>query len=197
MKAYIFFIPIFFTFLSYSQIEVITPEGKTAILKSDGTWKYKTEESVKETDNVGCSDLIETTSDKVTGKTYTGSKGKIIVASEDNKKGFGISLLKGQTSIIVSIQAVGAGNCIDDDAKMNVLFRDGTRLEMINQGKFNCDASFTLYLGGSFGFKKQLKMLCEKEIETLRVWTSKSYVERDFTTSESAKLMNSLSCISQ
>lgn len=78
---------------------------------------------------------------------------------------------------------------------MNILFRDGTRLELINDGKFNCEAKFTQYFGGSFGKKKQLDMLRAKEIETMRIWTSKSYVENDFSTDQSKQLIKTIECL--
>jgi hypothetical protein len=95
----------------------------------------------------------------------------------------------------MSIQAAGAGSCINDDNKMNVLFRDGTRIEVLNSGKFNCEGKFTLYLGGVFGKKKELDLFKSKEVETMRVWTSNGYVEKDFTPEQSKKLMNTMSCL--
>jgi len=97
--------------------------------------------------------------------------------------------------LIFNIQAVGAGNCIDDDNKMNVLFKDGTRLEFKNNGKFNCDAEFTLYFGGSYGKRQELQSFIKKEVETIRIWTSKSYVEKDFTNKQSQQLMKTIQCL--
>ena len=100
-------------------------------------------------------------------------------------------------TVVLSIQAAGGGSCIDEDDKMNILFRDGTRIELINNGKFNCEGKFTLYLGGKIGGKKELESFRSKEIETMRIWTSKSYVEKDFNDSESRQFMQTVSCLSQ
>jgi len=90
---------------------------------------------------------------------------------------------------------VGAGSCIDDTDKMNILFRDRSRFELVNNGKFNCESAFTLYFGGVFGKKKELEQLRTKEIEKMRIWTSKSYVEEEFTPENSKAFMKSLDCL--
>lgn len=82
--------------------------------------------------------------------------------------------------LILVIQAVGAGSCIDEGAKINILFDDGSRLELSSNGDFNCKGKATVYFGGSFGKRKELNELKTKKISTMRVWTSDSYVEKDF-----------------
>ena len=184
------------TFSLFAQTEATTKDGKKVILNEDGTWKFDTTVVVEKTVNMECSELISTETDKMTGKSSTASKETLIISDDGGKNGFGIFLMNSSSgSIIFSIQAVGAGGCIDDDNKMNILFRDGTRLELVNNGKFNCKAKFTLYFGGSFGNKKELEMLRTKEIETMRIWTSKSYVEKDFSSEQSKQLMQTIDCL--
>jgi hypothetical protein len=183
-----------------AQTEATTSDGKKIILNDNGTWKYK--EIVKSKTNKttisadDCSKYIVTEVDKVTGKSSITSKNMLIVSKDGGKKGFGMFLMQGEKSVILSIQAVGAGGCIDDDGKMNILFRDGTRLELTNDGKFNCDAKYTQYFGGYFGKKQELELFKTKEIETMRIWTSKSYVEENFTSDQSKELMKSINCLS-
>lgn len=195
----LFFIITFLTITNYvySQIEATTSEGKKVILNSNGTWKYADEVIQTKTteNNSDCSAYISTEVDKVTGKTSVASKDMLVVSQDGGKNGFGIYVMQGSGSTILSIQAVGAGNCIDDDNKMNILFRDGTRLELLNDGKFNCDAKFTLYFGGYGGKKNELEMLRTKEIETMRIWTSKGYVEENFTSQQSKELMSVIDCL--
>jgi hypothetical protein len=186
--------------IGLSQIEATTTDGKKVTLNSDGSWRYVTvlatqKESIDDSD---CSNFVLSEEDKMTGKSNWAAKDMLIVSKDGGKKGFGIYVLKSEKgSIIFSIQAIGAGNCIDDDNKMNVLFRDGTRVELRNDGKFNCDAKYTQYFGGVFGKKKELKMFGQKEVETIRIWTSKSYVEEDFSIDQSKELMNVVKCLSQ
>ncbi|WP_242132613.1 hypothetical protein [Aestuariivivens marinum] len=191
----------FFGQILLAQINATTDDGKKVLLKENGTWEY-VQEKINETTETtelssDCSNYILTETDKMTGKSSTGAKETLIISQDGGKTGFGIFALNSSNSnaLILSIQAVGAGSCIDDDNKINILFRDGSRLELYNDGKFNCDAKMTLYFGGIFGKKKQLNELATKEIETMRVWTSKSYVEKDFTSEQSKRLMKTISCL--
>lgn len=190
----------FLSFASLTQTTATTENGKKVILNEDGTWHF--EKSIeKETIDgslvkTDCDKYISTEVDKMTGESSVASNEILIISKDGGKKGFGIYLMKSKRgSIILSIQAVGAGNCIDDDNKMNILFRDGTRLELTNDSKFNCDAKYTQYFGGSFGKKDQLEMLRSKEVETIRVWTSNSYVEEDFTSEQSKTLLKTFDCL--
>lgn len=197
MKKLIFTISILtFTALStFAQTEATTKDGKKVILNDDGTWKYVETTTTETAISLDCADLISTETDKMTGKSTTASKETLIISEDGGKTGFGIFIMDISGSLVFSIQAVGAGSCIDDDNKMNVLFRDGTRLELVNNGKFNCDGKFTLYFGGSFGKKKELEMFRTKEVETMRIWTSKSYVEKDFSSDQSKQLMKTVDCL--
>tara|TARA_R110002033_G_scaffold170884_1_gene214659 strand:+ start:876 stop:1496 length:621 start_codon:yes stop_codon:yes gene_type:complete len=203
MKRILLTIAISFFFGQFlsAQINATTDNGKKVILNEDGTWKYVEKKTNEATDDIevssDCSSYIITETDKMTGKSSTGAKETLIISEDGGKTGFGIYALNSSNSkaLIMSVQAVGAGSCVDDDNKMNILFRDGSRLELINDGKFNCDAKMTLYFGGIFGKKKQLEELATKEIETMRVWTSKSYVEKDFSSAQSKQLMKTISCL--
>ena len=187
--------------IAFGQMEATTKDGKAVILNSDGTWKYA-EEGKKVVENTTatsaisyeCKDIITDKVDKMTGESTRMMKEGILV-SEDNENGFGIIAFEASGAVILKIIAAGAGSCIEDAAEMNILFRDGTRLKMVNSGKFNCEGVFTVYFGGGFGKRKELEILRSKEIETLRVWTSKSYVEKDFSSENSKMLLSSLSCL--
>lgn len=197
MKYLIFTISIltFTVFSTFAQTEATTKDGKKVILNDDRTWKYAEATTAETTISLDCADLISTETDKMTGKSTTASKETLIISEDGGQTGFGIFIMDISGPLVLSIQAVGAGNCIDDDNKMNVLFRDGTRLELINNGKFNCDGEFTLYLGGSIGKKKELEMFRTKEVETIRIWTSESYVEKDFSADQGKLLMKTVDCL--
>ena len=97
--------------------------------------------------------------------------------------------------LILSIQAAGAGHCIDKGSKINILFTDGTRLELASDGDFNCDAEATVYFGDIFGKKKELQELKSKKIQTMRVWTNESYVEQDFTPENQEEFFHVVNCL--
>ncbi len=197
-KAIFIFTILIFTISSFSvfaQTEATTNDGQKVILNDDGTWKYTKTTQTNYIVSFECSDLISTETDKMTGHSITGAIKKLVISDDGSKNGFGIFLLRASNTIIFNIHAVGAGGCIDDENKMNVLFRDGTRLELINDGDFNCDEEFTLYFGEAFGKKKQLEIFRTKEIETMRIWTTKSYVEKDFSSDQSKQLMKTIDCL--
>ncbi|RXM42585.1 hypothetical protein [Flavobacterium sp. YO12] len=200
IKTVLLLLLIIFNCQLFAQVSAKTSDGKEVVLLNDGTWKYKevlTKGKVESTVSAGsCEQLIITKVDKMTGKSSTSSKDVLIVSKDGGKNGFGIFFLKSDKSIIMSIKAVGAGSCIDDNANMNVLFRDGTRLELKNDGKFNCDGKYTQYFGDLFGHKEEQLLFQTKEIETIRIWTSKSYVEENFTKKQSKEFMQSMECLS-
>jgi hypothetical protein len=181
---------------AFPQIKATTQDNREVLLNENGSWVYA-EEPTEKSDpmDLQCEDLITKEMDKVTGELTISAKDPLIISNKDDDK-LNIIFVKGDRDvIIVGIQAIGASRCIDDDDKINILFRDGTRLELRNNGKFNCDAMNTQYFGGLFGKKKELTMLREKEIETMRVWTSDGYVEEDFTLEQSTKFRLIMDCL--
>jgi hypothetical protein len=184
----------------FSQITAETSEGDKVELNKDGTWDFVKEEPTNSVasppvESIECSDVISTTEDEMTGKKTTAMKETLIISENGGKSGLGLYLMKSNKSIILSGKAVGAGSCIDDDDKMNILFRDGTRVEIANNGDFNCKASFTVYFGGVFGNKKNLELLKEKEIEKMRIWTSDGFVEKEFSQQQSKELLTAFNCL--
>ena len=197
MKKITFTILIFgFTTISViAQKEATTSDGKKIILNYDGTWKYAETTQVEKGISLECSDVIATETDRVTGRTSTGAINTLVISEDGDKTGFGIYLMNVATSLVIRIQVIGSGNCIDKDGTMNILFKDGTRLTLSNGTGFNCEGNFTLYFGGLFRKENQLEMLRTKEVETMRIWTSRSYVEKDFTVNQSKQLMKTIDCL--
>ncbi len=179
--------------------EATTSDGKKVILNSDGTWKYvETKKVSLDSNSSDCSNWISTETDKVDGTTTTAAKNTLIVSTDGGKKGLGIFMIQSSKGgLILSIQAVGAGSCIDEGAKINILFTDGSRLALSNDGKFNCKGKSTIYFGDVFGKKSQLEELKTKKIQTMRVWTSDSYVEKDFTKENQEEFYNVINCLTK
>jgi hypothetical protein len=141
-----------------------------------------------------CDELIKQVEDKVTGAKYI-TNGTDLMISKDGKNGFSILAMITKNPKLLIITAVGAGSCIDDDEKANILFRDGSRLELENDGKFNCENHFTLYFGGRFGKLEQFNELSKKEIEILRVSTRNGFVEETLTPMQSKKFEKTCDCM--
>ena len=186
---------------AFGQTQKATTEsGKKVILNSDGTWKYADTVKTAQTnlDPNDCSNWIKTKEDKVSGNSYTIMKDYLVISQDGGKKGFGINLmLSGNNSIIFSIKAAGAGGCIDKGAKINILFTDGTRMELASESDFNCKGNATVYFGDVFGKMSQLNELKGKKIDTMRVWTSDSYVEQKFSDYEAEQFKNALNCLTK
>lgn len=187
--------------ISYGQTQFATTDnGKKVILAKDGTWKYadtvKTQESTLDPND--CSNWIKVEEDKVAGTSYEVIKEYLIVSKDGGTKGFGIDLMKSSRgSVILSIKAAGGGGCIDKGQKINILFTDGSRIELHTDGDFNCKGKATVYFGGMFGKKSELKELQAKDIDIMRVWTSDSYVEEKFNAAQATQFKNALTCLSK
>lgn len=178
-----------------AQINAVTEDGKQVILEEDGTWAFQEETGLKkDTLNLECSYLVKTETDRVTGKTRTSSEALLI--SDNGETGLVFMGYK-MTSVVtsVTILAIGASSCVDDTDKVYILFRDGTRLEIENDFKYNCDKTHILLFGGSWGKKKQFQMLLTKEIEIIRAETVNGFVERELTSDQSQIILSTLNCI--
>jgi hypothetical protein len=90
----------------------------------------------------------------------------------------------------------GGGSCVDDKARINILFTDGSRMEMYNDVDFNCDQIFSLNFLGMSGKKKQLQSLMTKNLDKVRISTSDGKsVSQIFDKSQSDKFRESIKCL--
>jgi hypothetical protein len=146
--------------------------------------------------NAQCEKYISFEEDKMSG-TGTWVCNNVIVLSHDGgTNGIAITLIlssDGKT-IICSNKVVGAG-CIDESAKIEILFTDKSRLTLYSDSKFNCQGKATLYFGGVFGKTKYLDDLTEKSVETIRVWGHSSYIQEDFTVEDQDNFKNTIKCL--
>lgn len=183
-----------------AQVEVTTASGQRVLLNEDGTWEYVAIEEievafVKElTGELTCDDVLLVTEDRVTGVTIVSTKEGFVLADTSEERGLGIIMMQSDRGLIWNTRVMNRA-CVDDKQRMNILFRDGSRLELVNDGKFNCQGDFTLYFGGVFGKGRQLKQLQEKEIETIRVGTRTGFAEQTLTEYESAFMKKAFGCI--
>ncbi len=181
-----------------AQINATTATGKEVILNENGTWEY-----VKETDTQSqaqisedCSNFIKKVTSKKNGYQSLVSKETLVVSDDGGHTGFGIEAFTDlrANAFVINVKAVGAGDCVNEDT-INILFRDGTTIELKNDEGLNCKAKYTIYFGGSFGRQKEKEDLATKEIKTMRASTSRGSLERDFTPEQSKQLMKTISCL--
>ena len=142
-----------------------------------------------------CSDLVFLKIDKMTGDRIAGVKDMMLISDDKGKTGIGFFPSKMNESIMFIFFTYGASSCIDEDNNIHILFRDGTRLKMKNQGKYNCENTFQLIFLGDFGNEEQFQMFKTKEIEAIRIWTEDSFVERDFTIKQSEIFIKTVNCL--
>lgn len=200
MRILIIILFVFVSRISLAQIiHATTENGKKVILNNNGSWKYDVENNLPEnkSENINCSNWIIKQEDKVSGSSVLTMKNPIIVSQDGGENGLIIRLVFSSNTIILNIIANGAGRCIDKNAKINILFKDGSRMELLNESDFNCKGSATIYFGGIFGKKNKLIDFKNKNIETIRVWTSDSYVQETLDEEQSMYFRSALNCLSK
>ena len=192
--------------LSIAQTQIVTAEnGKKVILNNNGTWKYIEGDKTSETSLVqankdpnDCSNWIKTETDKFTGRSITTGKNAIVITNTIGNNGLRILLMLGSDNgIIFSTQIVGAGRCIEERAKIYILFTDNSKLLLSSSSKFNCKGNATIYFGGVFGNKSELEELITKKIQSMRVVTSDGYVESDFNVNNQEEFYNQINCLAK
>ncbi len=154
-------------------------------------------DSIAKVDSLYCSKWILIETSKVTGITYIESKDFLIV-STDGKKGFRILMMQGNGyDLFLHIKVIGERICIDEGEKIDILFTDGSKLELGNEADYNCEGKVNVSFGGIRGNKKQLEELKTKKIQTMRVWTRDGYVEEDFTKDNQEEFYNVINCLTK
>ncbi len=140
-----------------------------------------------------CDKLTTSTYDKMTGRT-TLSSADYIVVSKNKVDGVAIMFIKGQQSIVLSAKVFGPSPCVDDKATMLILFTDGAKVELTNDGKFNCDRKWSKFFFNSEK-SSELRQLSEKTIEAIRVQTFKGSVTEDVPVDKANEIRETLNCI--
>jgi prepilin-type processing-associated H-X9-DG protein len=148
-------------------------------------------------DTNDCQRWTTVKTDSVTGKDTRVSRDALLVSADGGKTGLSIYSFLNSTGkvIIVSIQAMGAGKCVDKGDKINILFLDGSKLDLTNTNDFNCDGSSTLYFGGGLGRHDELNLLLANRIKTMRVWTRDDYMQVDFKEADATAFSRTLECL--
>jgi tetratricopeptide (TPR) repeat protein len=154
--------------------------------------KYCKESSIlKET--LKCEDLVHFVKDKMKDDSFWITN-KTLIISEDKSNRLDIEFLKEGNAITLFITVIGAGTCIDKNNEMIILLRDGTKKTLQNNGGFNCKKQFMVFFD-NLDKMDFLKEMNEKEVEAIRVWTTNSYVQVEFTKEQSEIYKNIISCL--
>ena len=145
-----------------------------------------------------CDNWIVYEEDKITKQGNWMMAENIVLLEDNSTEGIGISLLLSadKKTIIWVNKVVGAG-CINENAKVEILFSDGYNISILCNNKFNCDSKATIYFGGIFGKTDLLYDFSNKNIETLRIWTLKGYVQKDLSTANQQKFKEVFGCLTK
>lgn len=146
-----------------------------------------------------CSKLVKTIEDKVEDLNFQATINNLIVAKNENE-GLIISMQNGnsdKSTLVLSILVAGAGNCIEKDSEMKIVFMDGTKLTLVNQSGFNCKNKFNLFLGKSLNKESELDQLRTKKIKIMRVYTSKSFIDGEFTEQNQNDFIEIVNCLNK
>ena len=154
--------------------------------------------------SMNCEDLIRLDADSLNGAVMRSAAHNIVVPG-DGKKSLTFFVVEMDGVIVLSVSVLGAGDCVDDKSKVRFTFRNGSSLELINSGGFNCDAESSVYFGGGFGHKKELEKFLTVEIDRVWVETRKStidkskpaFVEASFSPDQSKLFMKTIDCLRQ
>lgn len=145
--------------------------------------------------------LIEQT-DSTSGTFTRKFKDKLIVSNSPTDL-LEFDLKQFNDAIVISATVKGAGDCLDENSKMTVTFEGGAKLALAMDGRFNCDSDYAAFFGGAFGKKKEFRLFLSNEIETIRIETRKSaidktrknFVEVNFTGQQRKEFMERLNCL--
>jgi len=144
--------------------------------------------------NLDCSALVAV--ERSIQKDKFVAQSKTIKVASDSTTGFAISFYKSKNGPLIWTTSINAkGHCIKEEGKMLIVMRDGKRFQVDNNGKDNCDGSFKLYFGGTYGKEDQLESFQSTEIAAIKVWTSNSFVEETFSDDHSSLFKASINCM--
>ncbi len=204
--------------------EATTKSGKKVILYPDGTWKYaeevktdtrevkevklKPEEKKKEKEEVKktvspvttaapeCANEVDMSDDSRTGMRTWRTRNMIIVSEPGGTKEIGLLIQKNSKGILtVFFRPVGAGDCIGEGNKINIVFMDGSKLELTHDNPMNCRGESAANFGGNWGRKKQVEELRSKTIKSIKVWTQQGSVMQTLSAENAEQFRKMFSCL--
>lgn len=112
--------------------------------------------------------------DEMTDKTFFSPSANIPIVSDDNQKGFALSLMiKEVNGKLVqdglSVLMINIGRCVENN-ELIIMFADSTKLTLVSWNKFNCDGNAWYNLS-----EKQYKKISENKIIKIKVTNGYSY----------------------
>lgn len=179
-------------------IKGMTESGEIIILNTNNrTWFFEDTSSNTQVEQNDCSKLFETKEDKVTGTSTTTMKELLVVSKENQKQSIAVSFTKTEKNIALSFFLFDDVSCFNKGAIINVLFTDGTRVELASNHSFNCEGISSVFFGGAFRSLKELEVFRTKKIEIVRVRSTKRSYDGVFSNRDAEQFINALNCLTQ
>jgi hypothetical protein len=132
------------------------------------------------------SDWIDVKVDEMEGDTTYKSKDWITISNSNTSDVIFVWMEKegynGSIDILFNVR--GSGNCIDDNNRVIILFRDKTKIDTNGISKFNCNQN------SWFSFEDEsVDSLKSKEIDKIRVYTVDGSVQLELTQIQSKEFL--------
>lgn len=145
-----------------------------------------------------CDSLLKSETDKFTDKVDL--KSDLLQVSNEIFLQVRMSDFAGmKNTISISLITSEGLNCIDQGAKVILLLKDKTKLELLNGSSYNCKGITSLYFYTSgMGSKKlvsQLDKIADVGISAIRIFYSTAVKDIDFDDATSATLSRITSCL--
>ncbi len=141
-----------------------------------------------------CASYVSVVTDQ-TGEKTPAAKKNIVVADEQ-KKGFDITALAAQNTVVLVVGVTGGFPCVGTGDLLEVSFTDQSTLTMANAYNANCDGRSAVYLGPAQRNLGILTQLSAKSIASLKVWTKAASTTISFNEKQAADFSNTLKCLS-
>jgi hypothetical protein len=147
--------------------------------------------------SLSCSQWVEISKVPSGGETVI-AKDILLVSDDGGKTGLSIYSFLNSTRkvIVISVQALGAGGCVDKGDRILIIFENGSSMSLANMNDFNCDGASTLYFGGGLGKKDEFNLLTNYKVQSMTVWTRDSFMKKDFSAAKADAFRGTLKCLS-
>jgi len=147
-----------------------------------------------------CNYWTESKTDKMTGKTSVRARNLIYLGAVDKGNGkiqiknniITVDMRDDKGDVVVTFNAPDVGSCVDDKDKVNILFTDDTRMELLNEAQTNCNGNIALWINKK---SKKAKEFASKDIKAIRVTISSKYLDVDLTGDNAIHFKKQFNCL--
>lgn len=173
------------TIIIFSILFLMFPINSNGISLIDKNKKVK--QTTKDTKK--WSDWIEVKVDEMEGDTVYRSKDWLTISNENTQKVIHLWMEKDgyNGSIDILFNVHGSGNCIDDENRIIILFKDKTKIDKYGISKFNCNNNSWVSFEG-----EEVEYLKSKEIDKIRVYTTEGSVQEELNTKQSKEFLTTI-----